>query len=354
MAYPPLALLPMVLPQLFLGGDDSMEAYRWLFLNQNVLISCGIAASLAWLADRRWALGGSSRVLVAYALPLVAVAPLVAWRYDIFVSLLVILAVAATVANRPGLAGLAIGLGALAKVYPAFLLPVLVVRHLARGETRAAGRIVSGFLLAVALVMGPVVLIGGRSAFSFIDWQQARGVEIESVVSGVALLAHLVFGAEVATSYGFDSWQIASPIADVLAGPLVFVTLLLLALICVAAFPRFRAEHRATLSQQADLLSACLLAALLVVILTNKVFSPQYLVWLLPLAALRPMREAFALALIGALSIVIFPLNWPQLIALDPAMIVLLNVRNLLLVAWLLWLAWRYLLSGTQLTLRAG
>jgi hypothetical protein len=354
LAYPPLALPPMALPQFVLGADVSMEAYRWLFLIQNILISCGIAASLAWLALRGWAPGGPSRVLVAYALPLVALAPLVAWRYDIFVSLLVILAVVATVDRRPSLAGVALGLGALAKIYPVFLVPVLVVRHVAQGESQAAVRLVNGFLATVAVVMGPLLLVGGPTALLFIEWQQARGVEIESVVSGLVLLAHLVFGTEVATSYGFNSWQIASPLADSLAGPLVIVTLVLLALTVTAAFLRCRAEPKAVLSRQADELSAFLVVVLLVVILTNKVFSPQYLVWILPLVALRPIREASALAFIGALSIVIFPLNWPQLIALDPVMILLLNVRNLLLVAWLVWLAWRHLPVVSRLTLRAG
>jgi hypothetical protein len=347
--YPPLALLPMALPEFLPGGATSVDAYRWLFLLQNTLISCGIAAALAWLARRRWAPGSSSRVLVVYALSVAAVVPLVAWRYDIFVSLLVVLAVVATVKDRPALAGLALGLGALTKVFPAFLLPVFVVRYVARGDSRAAVRMLTGFLLAVALVMIPLILVAGRAGLFFVDWQQARGVEIESVVSGVALLAHLVFGAEASANHAFNSWQISSPLADVLAGPLPILTLVLLALILAAAYVGFRVEHRAVSPRQGDLLSACLMAVLLVVILTNKVFSPQYLVWLLPLAALRPMREAFALALAGGLTLLIFVLNWPQLLALDTGMIVLLNVRNLLLLLLLLWLGWRVLSVATRL-----
>jgi hypothetical protein len=341
--YPPLALLPMVVPQILAGGQAGMEAYRWLFLVQNTLVSCGIGATLAWLAFRQWAPGSPSRVLAAYALLVVAVVPLVAWRYDILVGLFVILAVLATVKDRPALAGLALGLGALAKVYPAFLLPVFVVRYVARRDALAAVRMLTGFLLPVALVMLPLIVVSGRGAFYFIDWQQARGVEIESVVSGVVLLAHLVFGADAAANHAFNSWEISSPLADVLASPLLILTLVTLAVIFAAAFVGFRAEHGASPPPQGDLLSACLVAALLVVILTNKVFSPQYLVWLLPLAALRPLREAILLALAGGLTLTIFILNWPQLLALDAGMIVLLNVRNLLLLVLLLWLAWRIL-----------
>jgi hypothetical protein len=346
--YPPLALLPLVLPQLLAAGDGSMETYRWLFLLQNTLISCGIAVALAWLALRQWAPGSPSRVLAAYALLVVAVAPLVAWRYDILVGLFVVLAVLATVKDRPTLAGLALGLGALAKVYPAFLLPVFLVRHLARREGLAAVRMLTGFLLPVAVVMVPLIVMGGRAALYFVDWQQARGVEIESVVSGVVLLAHLVFGADAVANHAFNSWQISSPLADVLASPLPILMVVSLALVFTAAFVGFRAEHGAEPARQGDLLSACLLAVLLVVILTNKVLSPQYMVWLIPLAALRPMREAVLLALIGGLTLVIFLLNWPQLLALDAGMIVLLNVRNLLLLILLVWLALRILPVARQ------
>jgi hypothetical protein len=346
--YPPLALLPMVLPQFLARGEGSMDAYRWLFLLQNTLISCGIAAALAWLALRQWAPGSPFRVLAAYALLVVAVAPLVAWRYDILVGLLVVLAVMATVKDRPTLAGLALGLGALAKVYPAFLLPVFLVRHVARREGLAAVRMLTGFLLPVAFVMVPLLVMGGRAALYFVDWQQARGVEIESVVSGVALVAHLMFGADAAATHAFNSWQISSPLADALASPLLILTLVLLTLIVAAAFVGFRAEHGAEPARQGDLLSACLLAVLLVVMLTNKVLSPQYLVWLIPLAALRPAREAVLLALVGVLTLAIFLLNWPQLLALDGGMIVLLNVRNLLLLILLLWLARRILSVATR------
>jgi uncharacterized membrane protein len=355
--YPPLALLPMTLPQFLAGGEASLEAYQWLFLLQNTVISCGIAAVLAWLADRQWAPGGPSRVLAVYALSVLAVAPLVAWRFDILVGLFVILAVLATVKDRPTLAGLALGLGALAKVYPAFLLPVFVVRYLARRDALAAVRMLTGFLLPVAFVMLPLIVAGGRAAFYFIDWQQARGVEIESVVSGVVLLAHLVFGADAAANHAFNSWQISSPLADVLASPLLILTLVSLALILAAAFVGFRAEHRAPPPHPGDLLSACLVAVLLVVILTNKVFSPQYLVWLLPLIALRQIREVVLFVLIGGLTLLIFLLNWPALLALDARMIILLNVRNLLALILLLWLASRILAVARRrqdLTMSAG
>jgi hypothetical protein len=186
--------------------------------------------------------------------------------------------------------------------------------------------------------------LAGDEAFSFVLYQLERGIQIESLVSGIVMLTHLVIGLDVVTEWAHSTWQISSPLAPALAGLLPFLGIGLLAVIGFAAFRHFRAEvqsHQA--SSPGDLLVAYLLASLLVVMLTNKVLSPQYLVWLLPLIALRPMREVFVLALAGVLSILVFPLNWQALINLDPGMILIVNLRNLLLLALLVLLAWQHL-----------
>jgi hypothetical protein len=78
-------------------------------------------------------------------------------------------------------------------------------------------------------------------------------------------------------------------------------------------------------------------AFILVLLLTNKVFSVQYFVWLLPLAAFLPRGQFLLTALIGALSVGIHPLLYRALIAQDSAAVWLLNLRNGLLVALLAW-----------------
>src|SRR5262249_6285705 len=75
--------------------------------------------------------------------------------------------------------------------------------------------------------------------------------------------------------------------------------------------------------------------ALLVFIVTNKVFSPQYVVWLLPFAPLLPRRHTAVAGAIIALTIVIFPYDYGSLLAFQPAPVILLNLRNSMVVAWL-------------------
>lgn len=73
-------------------------------------------------------------------------------------------------------------------------------------------------------------------------------------------------------------------------------------------------------------------AILLTLLVTNKVLSPQYMIWLLPFAAPLRRQHAYLVVLATLLTLIIFPLNYDRLIALEPALIVTLNLRNSVLV----------------------
>ena len=337
MEYPALALLPMVLPHVW-PGTMAMDQYEWTFLFQNAVFSSAIAVSVAWLASRGWASGSPQRVLVTYAMLVLAVGPILAWRYDVFAALLSILAVVATARGRPAVAGVALGLGFTAKVYPAVLLPILALRYLVGSEYRPALRLISGFALAIGLVLLPVALLAGSGVFSFVDYQQTRGLQIESVLSGLVLLGHVVTGGAVNVYFGFGSFQISSPLADAFLARQPLLMGSLFAMLIAACFVSFRREHRTHGGVRLETLISYLTAAILLAIATNKVFSPQYVVWILPFAALLPRRQALVVAAICAITVFIYPLNYTPLVKLDPGMIAILNVRNLLVVALLVWL----------------
>jgi hypothetical protein len=78
-------------------------------------------------------------------------------------------------------------------------------------------------------------------------------------------------------------------------------------------------------------------ATVTLLLLADKVFSPQYLVWLLPVGALLPRRATVPLAVTSFLTLLVYPIGYPDLILLRPPLIALLLLRNLLLVALLLW-----------------
>jgi len=78
-------------------------------------------------------------------------------------------------------------------------------------------------------------------------------------------------------------------------------------------------------------------ACLMMLILTSKVLSPQYFMWVYPLAALRiawsdtPRTDMVLWTVTGILTTLIFPVIYPMLHALYPVPRVILAIRNLLM-----------------------
>ena len=137
---------------------------------------------------------------------------------------------------------------------------------------------------------------------------------------------------------GFGSWQISSlmliQMADAInAFSAIVVTMTILA--CGVSFVR---DYRELGSVQPRTLVKYLTATVLAIMLTNKVLSPQYLVWLLPFAALLPARQSLLLILIMVITTLIYPLYFSELLHLARPEVVALNVRNFLLVVAFIWI----------------
>ena len=70
----------------------------------------------------------------------------------------------------------------------------------------------------------------------------------------------------------------------------------------------------------------------------NKVLSPQFLVWLLPLAPLLPRGQAAVAVAASLLTNVFLGTNYEGLMQQRWELVLLLDLRNLLLVVLLVWL----------------
>jgi hypothetical protein len=342
--YPPLALVPMAIPYLaWPGGAPTLLDYEWLWAVQNAVLAMLVGLMVGWLASRPGSGGWSWRALALWALIAVIEAPVLAWRFDITAVALAMLGVVLLVADRPLLAGGSLALGALVKIFPAALLPVGLAWFLVRREWSAAVRLLAGFAVVGGLLLGAVVLaVGTGPVGEFISYQQDRLVQLESVMSSALLLLHVLTGAGVAIDYDYQSLQIVGAGTDqflAIENPLMVLAILGVGLL---AWLRFRSEWRAGRSVALSTLFAYLAAAVLAVLVTNKVFSAQYLLWVLPLGLLLPRRAASALVIVAILSIVIYPLSYKELFELQVPAILTLVARNALLLGLLAWALYRF------------
>jgi uncharacterized membrane protein len=136
--YPPLALLPFVVPRLVtLGLASNYYIYAFVFLLENIFFSTITMLLLLRVPSLRASPRLKIRALVFYTLFVLAVSPVILWRYDLFPTLLTVIALVAVLYHRPTLAGISLGLGVAAKLYPLVLLPVFTVYFFANKAYRS-------------------------------------------------------------------------------------------------------------------------------------------------------------------------------------------------------------------------
>jgi uncharacterized membrane protein len=169
--------------------------------------------------------------------------------------------------RRPGLAGVLLGLGAAAKLYPLFLLFPLLLLCLRAGRMRPWWVVTLSGLLTWAVVNVPVAVLAPTGWWEFFRLNSTRAADPDSIYNVVAGLTGWS---------GFDGQLAAGRPPSVLNA----VTALLFVVCCVGVAELVRrAPVRPRLASIAFLVVAAFL-------LTNKVWSPQYSLWLVPLAVL--------------------------------------------------------------------
>jgi len=308
--YPPAAALPILSPALLPGLDYASAFFVLAFLADLVVLALLVYAGLR--PDKR--LRGAW-VWVA-GIPLLG--PTGYARYDVMVTAVAVAALLAG-SRHPRAMGALAGFGAMLKVWPALLL--LGARRRG-GSWAAAAMTVSGLAALFAVAM--------PGAFAFLTFQRDRGTEVESLGSLVFHVArHHGWGGEVLLNYGsvefLGPWvNIVSTAALALTG-MAFGWLLLWRLLAT----RFEAHTMADAA----------FVAVLMFTTTSRVISPQYLVWLVGLAAVclcfRASRMGGPAGLVLAacfVTVLEFPLWFAHVVASDPLGVTLLAVRNGLLV----------------------
>jgi uncharacterized membrane protein len=212
-----------------------------------------------------WLLAGVRRDrpwdAAAFALaPTLAVSALVNW--DLIAVACVAGALFAWSRGRPGWTGVMIGLGTAAKLYPLFLLGGVLVLAWRSRRWGSLGRAVAGAAVSWLVVNLPALLTGPDQWKVFWTFNSDRGADLGSVWLVASGMFHTTFSAATINSW---SWLLFGTWCAVVLG----VGLL--------------ARRTPTLAE----LGLLIVTGFLVV---NKVYSPQYVLWLLPLAVLARPR----------------------------------------------------------------
>jgi uncharacterized membrane protein len=192
-------------------------------------------------------------------------------NWDLLAVALAALGMWAWARRRPTLAGVLLGLGIAAKLYPILLLVALFFLCLRAGRLRAWSAAVLAAAVAWLVVDLPVALLAPGNWARFFSLSDSRPANPESLWNLLLTLTHNAF-----LDGPLRDGQTPTALNTAVAVTLVVSTVGVAALVLAAPIrPRF--------PQVAFLLVAAFL-------LTNKVWSPQYSLWLLPLAVLARPR----------------------------------------------------------------
>ena len=336
LAYPPFSLVAFLIPHLLPVRDAlGLRLYERAFLVESAVWSTMLAVLLACGTSRSTFRLNSEGALTVYALLTLIFSGLLPWRFDLFPTLLTFVALFCLLANRPLASGVWLGLAVGAKLYPAVLLPVFALYLLAQGQRRPALWLGLGCVGASAACLLPFVRVPPASLFQFITFHQHRGLEIESLGAGVILAGHALGWTQAHLMLNYGAFHLASPWAPAILHALPALFLVIFGLTLAGAWSAFRRDVAATGQVAPETLARFVVAALMAFIVCNKVFSTSYVIWLLPFAPLLRPREIAGMVLLFALTIAIYPYNFSEILDMHLAGVLLLNGRNLLLLALL-------------------
>ena len=327
--YPPLSLLAFLLPRLAtpLAGAGYPAGFVLLML----LLAAAIGVAAARTEVRLTGSSPGVSSFLVFAAGSILLAPVMLRRYDLLPAACTGLALLALLGGRSRASGWWLGLGVVAKLYPAVVVPIFCAERLARRDGKGASALVQGGLLAGALTVLPFALLFPPGLWRTWSYHVERGLQVESVAGGLVLLAARLGWTPVSIVEAFGADQVVNDWTPRIAGVLPVATALSVGLLTTLAYQRFRQDHAAGRDTGPAVVGYTMLV-LLAFMLTSKVLSPQYLVWTLPLLPLLPRRRALCLLGAYGLTAVVFPWLYWSLVSLEWPGVAGVNLRNGVLV----------------------
>ncbi|QBD78219.1 DUF2029 domain-containing protein [Ktedonosporobacter rubrisoli] len=263
--YPLLVLIPFSLGALAPAGWYQIAFAAWM-----ALLAISIYILLLRFRSRRAA--------IAFAIYLVAGA----WstglgRFDLVPSLLTLGALLFAIRKRWNWAFVLLALATLTKFYPlVLLLPFLLAQQMemsGKWYGWQRWRPLALFVGLCILVMGISLLLSVEGTLGPLSYFGNRPIQVESLLASLLWLISAVKHHPLEFAYTFGSLNVLSTYSTLIG---LFGSVLNIAGLLYTFWLQWRGKI--------NLVQSCLLT-LLVVMLTGKVFSPQYLIWVAPLVA---------------------------------------------------------------------
>jgi hypothetical protein len=317
----PLFLVPRLFASDFASYCIAFGVEMWAFDVAAIILLARHVAD----TERTAQVAGRLAWYTAYS---VILAPLVVGRFELAPMVLAFAASRWWFDGRNVLGGVAAGLGALMKVFPGLVAGPALLREVARFQaSRARGTL--AFLLILGVGAAGWFALGGTNVLESLRYHAARGLGIETIYAGLVLAWGKLSGTDI-------PWLIehkAVHLAPEWGSRLAALSLPIQGAALVLVMLRFARTGMREGTRYAG-------AAILAFLVTAKILSPQFLVWLFPFVATfggwtgSRSRWLFLFACLTTSLIYPGP-AFAQLLDHQGAAVFLLNLRNGLLLGLL-------------------
>ncbi len=320
---------PLVGPVIALGALIPPNPTMGLVL---LMLAADIAVFAVLLRQTRH--GAREEGVWAWVVAGMLIGPVWLTRFDILPSLFAVLGLLAL--SRPVRTGIWLGIGAMLKVWPVLLLLAV--------PRRSWIRAIAGFAVTVACLLA-VLAVTMTGAASFATEQRARGLQLESVPAWLFLIGHHL-GWPRHFEYRYGAMEVMAQGTEVVA-----LAVTVLGVVTLGALALLRLVGRLDRCLPADIA----LVAVLVSMVTSRVLSPQYFIWVAAVSAVCLLSAAtvmrpviVTLMPVAALGQVLYPMHYNWLLSDGWNGVAIQTVRVVLLVLATGWGFWRLLHPGDR------
>jgi hypothetical protein len=336
--YPPLSLLFMVIPRLFTSDHDTYCIIQTFQAFIFFAIGVYYVSKIAEMNKTH-----NGRLLFLLLITLLMANMFVIARNDIYPTVFCIMSFYYFFQKKYTASWIFISLGVMTKIFPLFIAPVLFIPLLLKKDHIA---VIKGIIICVStclLISLPFIILDPSTAFSYLFYHLDRGLQIESVASSFIMFFNIFDPGIISVGFSYGSHNLVGELPDAVSYMLGYVMPIALLVFFIWALMRIYRMRSDWDSMHVHRIAAVVgLEMIIIFIMFNKVFSAQYIIWVLMLLTITQFycfntkirNELIALAFFyGVFSMINGDFTYDYLVELNNGAVLVVFIRNILHIA---------------------
>ena len=278
--YPPFALVFLTIPGIFASTPDAYAA----FFVMEVYLFFAVGLIFAGKIAKRFDMNPNIAML-AYTIMMLFMLQFVLYRYDIFPAVLTMASLYCFITKRYFWAFALLSVATMTKLYPAIIMPIYLISILIDRDIKGALKGIGAFVIAALLIMLPFILSGSDVMSYFLNYHMDRPLQLESLTSSAIALAAILGMTTVWVQFGFGSDNLMGQWPDAVTPfltPMVVISILVLYAVFAWVLLRSKGSGMDTETNRFSIIGVAIFTAFVIFVVGGKVFSSQYVIWLIP------------------------------------------------------------------------